>query len=111
MLAAQAPTPRGVAMPHLRAWRLWAGLTLAELSERAGVTLKTAWHAEKTVWHLQKKTTQRLATALGIPVDVLTRYAPSDAEAERWAREVAVTFARERMGRQKRIPISGRIGR
>lgn len=112
MLAADMIGGRSnIAMPHLRAWRLWAGLTQDELGARAGATGITVWHAEKASSRVRRGTARRLATALGVPVDVLTRCAPADAEAERWAREVAVTFARERMSRQGRPRYAGRIGR
>ncbi len=53
------------ALPHLRAWRVYALLSQKQLADRAGVGVATIIRLERGE-HANYLTVQRLANALGI---------------------------------------------
>ncbi len=69
-------TPRGVPLPHLRAWRERAALAQAELAEAAGVSRPTVARAETGHHVVAWPNIRKLAAALGVTADQLVTTAP-----------------------------------
>ena len=67
---------RGLALPHLRAWRLRRLLTQAELIEKSGVSRTTVVRAESAGGSVSIVNIRRLADALGITPDELVYSEP-----------------------------------
>jgi transcriptional regulator with XRE-family HTH domain len=65
--------PGGLTVPGLRAARLRAVLTQAQLAARAGVSVFTVSRLERGERPATIPTVQRLAAALGVEPGVLTR--------------------------------------
>jgi transcriptional regulator with XRE-family HTH domain len=72
---AQAKT-RGIALPHLAAWRRAAFLTQRELSQRAGVSQSSITQLETGTHTARVATIEKLALALGIHREQLVKEDP-----------------------------------
>lgn len=53
-------------LPTLKAWRLYRGLSLKMLAERAGIHWTTVWRVETGKTKASAETVQALATALEV---------------------------------------------
>lgn len=63
--------PRGTTVPHLRAQRKLAKLTIEGLAHEAGLTMHTVWRAEMGE-RISAASIQALSDVLHIPADALT---------------------------------------
>ncbi len=72
----------GQALPHLRAWREWRGLSQRELAAIAGVTFSTVATIETGKHRAVPSTVQKLARGLRIGVDELLHVAPAESRRE-----------------------------
>lgn len=76
MLQDETMRARGVALPYLRRWRHWHGLTQEELSRMAGVATYTIGRLEVGATHANSGTVAKLAEALGIDRATLINQSP-----------------------------------
>lgn len=75
---------RGIALPHLRAWRQWAYMSQAQLAERAELNKATIKNIEVGRCHTaQSYTVQSIAQALGISVQQLAEQEPPASHKDR----------------------------
>jgi transcriptional regulator with XRE-family HTH domain len=63
-------------LPALRAWRMYYGLSQAELSERSGITEVTIWRLETGMGAPRPSTLAKLAKALRISRERLLHELP-----------------------------------
>lgn len=88
---------RGIALPHLRAWRNRKGLSQRELAEKSGVQYSQISRIETQGQHVMPTTIRRLAAALDITreelivVDPETKTPDSNASAIRQSSRRAVS--------------------
>jgi DNA-binding XRE family transcriptional regulator len=70
-------TPRGVTIPHLRAWREHAALSQVELAARAGLSRPTITRAETGQHVIEWPNIRKIAEVLGITVQQLREGEPT----------------------------------
>lgn len=73
-------------LPHLRAWRMWLGITPKELARRAKLHHSRIYTLEIYNEPARLTTVARLADALGISRVALLHMTPEEAGMQEWAR-------------------------
>jgi transcriptional regulator with XRE-family HTH domain len=72
MTAMSQASTHGKLTPHLERLRTWRSYSLRDLAEASGVAVRTIWGGEHDQ-RLSARSVRRLADALGVEPDELTR--------------------------------------
>lgn len=84
-------------LPHLRAWREYAGVSRPALARQTGISPSMLVVIELYGQRTRGRFVNRIAGALAVPAPVLMAYAPLDPQARRWATKVAASCAARRL--------------